>query len=266
MARIHTTISGQEIRYHDPDAKLERFLKRVFALAEDEDATDDDLVVLIYGRENPILDHTLFPERGAVTREVLDNPVYGVLTDLLARKTLARTKTTPERLAARYTVTVAEAAEQKGVSEDAIRKAIRERRLSAWKKDGVYYLEPKSLEAVSLGGRGPAPKVQLQGRAQGRSATSGSLSIRAGHEGDVSFKVKAPGASESKPPARLDKWSRVGVLTGGHGKLRFFELEPGGEPNELEFHGFHARGPFRVVRKVNNAKAAREAWEAFEPS
>lgn len=268
MARIHQTLSGQSIKY-DPDPKLERFLKRVQALVDDPKATENDVVALVYGRENPILDHTIFPERGAVTKEVFDNPVYAVLTDQLARKQLQRDGVSPEKLAEKFTVSVATAAARKCVSEDAIRKAIRERRLPAWVRDGEYFLESDSLEAVKLGSRGPIP------------GTTEPLVLRVGASegGAVFMKVKKPdgeiaeldprkfvGArSATKLDAVVDRWRRVGVLTGGHGKLRFFEIVPSTEqdPDGIEFHGFFVRGKFSIVRKVNNAREARQAWEAF---
>jgi len=125
MPRTHETLSGHTIEYPDPDAKLDRFLKRARDLLDDRKATEDDLIVLIYGDENPILDRALFPERGMVTKEVLENPVYAVLQDLLGRKRAAIKGQTAEQLGKAFTITVAEAAEQAGVTEDAINRGIR---------------------------------------------------------------------------------------------------------------------------------------------
>jgi hypothetical protein len=71
--------------------------------------------------------------------------------------------------------------------------------------------------------------------------------------------------------AAFVRWKRVGVITGVKGaegapdSYRFFvlELDPGAGEQTIELQGFYVRGPFRVVEKVNNARRAREAWEAF---
>src|SRR5688572_11563815 len=154
MTRVHKTLSGHRVEYPDPDPKLGRFLDRVREAFQDPKKTDDDMIGLIYGRENPLLEAT----NGMVTREVFENPVYRVLSDLIVQKRVIMDGTDPERIAAKYTLTVADVAARKGVSEDAIRKAVRENRLLSWVKGGSYFFEPRSIEAVPLGTRGPMPK------------------------------------------------------------------------------------------------------------
>jgi hypothetical protein len=266
MARIYETLSGHRIEYPEPDPKVEKFIKRAAAMIEDRKVLADDLVALVYGSENPILEAGPVPGAGLVTKDVLDNPVYHVLADIIFRKQVAQSRSDVERITARYTLTAAEAAERKGVSVDAIRAAARERRLPSWVKDGAYFFEPKALDAVQLGKRGPVPK------------NVEPLALRLGYDADAraGLKVKALTLMEheSAPPQsaawdnvlKLERWRRVGVLTSGHGKLRFFELEPSDEERELEFHGFFVRGKFAFVRKVNNPKEAKGAWEAFVAS
>ena len=58
-------------------------------------------------------------------------------------------------------------------------------------------------------------------------------------------------------------WSRAYVLTTDRKKRssRLLVLEPEeGEEGELVYDEFFARGAFKIVEKVNNAKQAREAW------
>jgi excisionase family DNA binding protein len=263
--RIHTTLAGHRIEYPEPDPKLERFLKRVRTLAEDPNATEDELIALVYGADNPILDHAgLFPGRGAVTREVLDNPVYHVLTDFIARKRVASEGLDVKRLAAKYTVSVPEAAEQLGVHTSAIYKAIQARRLPSWVKDGQHFLDPASLASFQVGTRGPVARDVEP------------LEYCAGYEAGSMLQIRYPrtaAAAEAEEPedrapttGTIKRWRRVGVLTGAKGKLRFFILEPGPEPNEIAFHTFYVRGKFGIAEKINNAKLAREAWDAFKPT
>jgi hypothetical protein len=258
---IHITISGHDIKYED-SPKLDRFLKRVQAMVDDKKATEDDLIALVYGPDNPILEqHALFPERGAVTKTVLENPVYRVLTDQLARKRFAQTGTDPAKVGAKFTLTVSEAAALKGVTQDAIRKAIRDWRLPSWKQDGEYYLEPKSLEAIELGKRGPMPEHVEP------------LKYSIGFDSDLNvfMRIKGPSGelstNEAEQRGTLSRWRRVAILTGGAGKLRMVVLEPGDElATPYQFHDYAVRGKFKIVRKVNGSAEARTAWEMFKAS
>lgn len=259
MPQVHETISGQRIEYPDPDAAVARLLKSARAIVDDPERSSDELVALVYGRNNPILDPTLFPERGAVTRAVLENPVYHVLTDLLARKEAQERGTNFDSVKASYTLTVAEAAEELGVTEDAVRRAIRNRRLPAWVKEKSYYVNPDHLELLGdVGQRGAVPLQALE-YAVGYDATS-----------NVFMKFKIPGGElpfdEQGNTGRVAKWQRVGVLTGGHGKIRFQVLEPSHQDNEVNFHGFFVKGKFRVTGKLNNMKEARLSWDRFKAS
>jgi hypothetical protein len=166
MPRIHETASGQRIEYPDPERRLARFLRRAEELATDSKAGEDELVAWVYGSENPILDRTVFPERGAVTRAVLDNPVYAVLQDLLFRKSAAARGQDLERLATRFTLTVNVAAERKGVSPQAIRNAIATKRLPAWVRDGEYHIDPRTLEQVEFGTRLPKEEKRSGSRSR----------------------------------------------------------------------------------------------------
>jgi hypothetical protein len=265
MTRVHKTLSGHRVEYPDPDPKLGRFLDRVREAFQDPKKTDDDMIGLIYGRENPLLEAT----NGMVTREVFENPVYRVLSDLIVQKRVIMDGTDPERIAAKYTLTVADVAARKGVSEDAIRKAVRENRLLSWVKGGSYFFEPRSIEAVPLGTRGPMPKgiEPISYRVGYDKVTNAQLRLRTDPGGNQ------PEETEKSIPIRqyqtihhgtVDRWRRAAVFAAGsRGSARFFELEPSSEPDELEFHGFYVRGKFRITRKLNNAREARKAWDSF---
>jgi hypothetical protein len=140
---------------------------RAHELAEDTQASEDELIAWVYGSENPILDRTIFPERGAVTRAVLESPVYQVLQDLLFRKSAAVRGQRLDRLAAKFTLTVNEAAERKGVTPQAIRHAIATKRLPAWVRGGEYHIDPRTLDLVEFGSR--APKAERANGARSRA-------------------------------------------------------------------------------------------------
>lgn len=265
MARIHETLSGHRVEFPDPDAKLEAFLDRVQKVFRDRGKTDDDMIALIYGKENPLLDAT----SGMVTREVFDNPVYAVLSDLIVRKRAAMEGTDPDRLAARYTLTVADVAARKGVSEDAIRKAVRERRLPSWVKGGSYFFEPRAVEGAVLGTRGPMPKgiAPIAYRVGYDGATESQFRLRTEPGGNQPVETDKSMLTSQSPTIHdgtVERWRRAAVFAaGGRGKARFFELEPGAQAEKVEFQGFYVRGKFRITRKVNNPKEARKAWDSF---
>lgn len=261
--RTHESLAGHRIEYDDPSPDVAKLLKRAEALLADPKATEDDLVLLVYGSDNPILDRTLFPERGMVTKEVLENPVYHVLQDLIARKRAAIKGQTSEQLGRPFTLTVAEAAEQTGVSEDAINRGIRARRIPSWVKNGQRYLDPRTFAALGLGERGALPEGFM--RLKVRVGASHTAQVRVKHAGGE-LPTKA-GTIPYVIETTLPRSQRVAVLmAGANGTLRLFELIPGEEETRLPFEDFLVEGNFDIARKINGARAARVAWESFKAS
>jgi excisionase family DNA binding protein len=148
-SRIHETLNGHRVEYDEPDAKLARFLARVEKAMVDEHVTENEMIALVYSVENPLLESSAIGGP-LVTKETLANPIYRVLADLLERKRVAARGIDIVKLAAKYTLTVAEAAEQLGAHENTVRKAIREGRLASWVKDGQHYLNPKWVDQFEL--------------------------------------------------------------------------------------------------------------------
>jgi hypothetical protein len=174
----HVALSGHVIDYPEPAPKVARFLARVRELVDDPKASEDDVVALVYSRENPILDHTVFPTRGAVTRDVLENPVYRVMTDLLFRKSVAERGLDVERIAREFTVPVSDAAARLDIHESAVRQAIAAQRLASWVKEGRHYLRPRDVEAFQVSARGPRA-----GAAGPRGGTGGPRGVTGGPRG-----------------------------------------------------------------------------------
>jgi excisionase family DNA binding protein len=258
----HMTLSGHEIEHDPPPRAVAAFLAKLRAMVADDAVHEQAMIGFAYGPDNPLLDHSLFAGRGAVTKETLADPLYHVTADLLARKHAAVRGIDVEAIAAQHTLSVAEAAERLGVHASAVRQAIASRRLPSWVKDGKYYLRPAAVDAFKIGNRGPKP------------ASAGEpLKVRVGNHEGLSFRFKALGGlSKVQRPelniveAELLRWSRVAVIAGGQGKHRFFELVPSDEEHELRVGTFYVLGKLAIASKVNNPRAAREAWEAFEPS
>lgn len=262
MERFYKSVSGHDVHLDDASEESLAFLDRVRVLVDDPKASEADVIALAYSRENPFLDQSIFPGRGAVTREVLQLPEYHVLADLVARKRLIVDRVDIEKLAAEFTVSVREAARQLGVSESAIRQAIATHRLASFVKDGQHFMRPSSIASFEVGTRGPRPLERVR---------PSPLEVCMGNVEGTSFRVRMAGELQDKENAgghkvtgRITAWHRIGVISGGGGRHRFFEIEPSDEENEIKLGPFYLRGKFRFVRKVNGEEAARDAWKKFE--
>lgn len=150
LKQVYETVSGQRIVFRATTPTLEKFIQRLVAMVDDPDVSEAEMLALVYSaKENPVLAQDVFPERGAVTKKVLKDPVYAVMTDLLFRKGVSSGAIDVDRYAAQYTLTVTQAAERIGAHDSAIRQAIQGRRLSAWVHNGLYYLAPAKLDAFA---------------------------------------------------------------------------------------------------------------------
>jgi len=158
MKLLHETLSGHRIEFNEPEGELARFFELVRRSANDPSFTENDLIALIYSADNPLLSPGVVPGRGMVTKETLQHPVYRVLQDLLVRKHVQERGSDVAAMAARHTLTMAQAADQLGVHVSAIQQAIKAQRLASWVKNGRHYLSPSAVAAFKLSRRGPPPK------------------------------------------------------------------------------------------------------------
>ncbi|HWZ90735.1 MAG TPA: hypothetical protein VNW92_17865, partial [Polyangiaceae bacterium] len=81
----HENMRGELIEY-ESSWEQDVFVARILQLTKDPSKTASDLVDLVFGSENPILDKTLFPGRSAATKAIHDTPIYRVFADVLHRK------------------------------------------------------------------------------------------------------------------------------------------------------------------------------------
>jgi hypothetical protein len=258
-----TTLSGRELSFDEPAGALGAYWERLQQAAADPTVSHDALLALLYSVDNPLLDRNLMPGRGSVTRAVLDNPLYQAMTDLLGRKQVQLGQLDLATAGAPYTVTLAEAADALGLSSTAARQAIDTYRLAGWKKGGVWFIHPASLESYKLANYGPALKPN----------TGERLEVRMGADGSgETLKLKYPAGEMEKEAGHVHTghipagWRRVGVLTTSGPTTRFFALEPGDEMGSIELAGFYVRGRFRRAATENSSAKARLAWKAFNPA
>jgi hypothetical protein len=278
----HETLSGHAIEYERPSTKVAAFLKRLREMLDDSKVDEQQMIGVAYSADNPILAPDLFPGRGAVTREVLADPVYHVMADLLARKHFAQRGQAPSSLEGEHTMSVAAAAADLGITEDAVRKAIAARRLPSWFRDGRHMLHPRSVAAFGklLGETRPGRERQDQRSEAERKRDARSaeidrtLEVKLGNVPGTSFRVSY--RDELGHLKRVEGNVHEGTIDGGWKKiavlanserfgLRFWLLEPKGPAvHEIALDPFFVRGRFTEQPPINNAKRAKEAWEAFE--
>ena len=156
-----TLLSGEKISTPALSPALNAFLDRLRAGVEDVTVSEATFIELLYSVENPLLDQTIMPGRGTVTKAVFADPAYHVMLDLLGRKRLALGSLDMDKVRARYSMTVAQAAAHRGVHESAIRQAIQNRRLSSVRIDGRHMLDPEQVNALETSRRGPPAPLEL---------------------------------------------------------------------------------------------------------
>lgn len=275
MPTPFTTVDGQTLQLDLAPAEA-AFFARVRVAAADPTIDANGLIDLIYSAENPILARGPIEGRGMVTREILARPVYAAFLDMLYRKRIelvAQTEDGAEGEA--FTVRTAEAAHALGISEVAVRNAMKAGRLPSKRVKGNLYTTPAGVQAYSVSARGPRSDQRVRRGEAGPvhlvwgNATGISMAVAIDGFGQVPGAEKEDRADGKTWRAELVDWSRMHVrttLSTPDGKtVRYWEVvpetEPGAEEQRISLAPFGVTGPFRVVQKLAG-KAASEAWKA----
>ncbi len=249
----HQLLSGETIEAPTPKGELADFIARLRTAVDDPTVDESAFIELLYSPENPLLDRAIMPGRGTVTKAVFADPTYHVMLDLLGRKRIALGSLDMEKVRARYSMTVKQAATIAGVHENAIRQAIAAKRLSSVKLKGEHRLDPAQVEAYKPSTRGPAaPLAVVYGSVEGKR-----LSIK--HDGEL----VEEGHDGGKKSGHLDGWASAAVLAGAGDKARCWVIEPGSVVNEIQLDPFGIKGRFTIMKSTNNAVAARDLFKAF---
>lgn len=268
----HTTLGGRTIEFPEPTAEVAAFLSRVRAAAEDATVSRDAMISLVYGPDNPIHDPGVLPGRAMVTPEVWANPVYHVLADLVGVKEVRLGLVDLTKAHAAFTVDVPTAAKELGVSVQAVRLAVEDRRLSAIYDRGQWWIHPNSLASFRLsragkGKPGPAAKPKATPAtaaaavvARVGSSAGASLSVRV-VGGELAAERKEGNAVVGRFPAG---WKRAVVRTTSSRGTRAVEVEPSpGSVEAIEHGSLYVRGAFKIVAKHNTTAAANAAWRTM---
>lgn len=257
QTKQHQLLSGETITVELRTADEAQFFARLQFEADNETTTEAALVDVMYGPDNPILTHGVLEGRGLVTREVFARPLYHAMLDLLDRKRLQVGGMDADAVEGRASLTVREAAERLGISDNAVRQALAARRLSGTKIGGQWRLDASAVESYKPSRRGLSSPVDVVlGNTQG-------LSFRVKHPGELDGRRKVGKRliAGSVQPG----WKRIGVIYGGseHGEYVFREFEPGTSPDAFGVGPFSLEGRFTEVRSVRGELAAKDAFDAF---
>ena len=249
-----TLLSGETIDVPLHTGELGVFLERLFAAVDDPTIDEATFLSWIYSAENPLLDKTIMPGRGTVTKAVFADPTYHLMVDLLGRKRVALGSLDMDKVRARYSMTVKDAAAKLGVHENAIRQAIAAKRLSSVKVKNEHRLDPAQVNAFEIAARGP----------------SAPLHVAVGATPTARLKIKSDGrfveeSSEGQiHRGRLDGWTVADVIASSGEKARHWRIAKGNEVTEIGLPPFVVRGRFTIVEKTNNPRRARAAFKASE--
>ena len=82
----YTTTTGEVIALAALTPDAEAFLRRAVAATHDPSVSEAELVSLIFGLENPVLDRSMLPGRAVVTNALRTSALYVVFMDLLSVK------------------------------------------------------------------------------------------------------------------------------------------------------------------------------------
>lgn len=266
MTERYTAIDGDIIEYPAPSPEVAEFLRRAIAATNDPTVSEAALTEFLYGRDNPILDQTVFTGRGAVTSAVFADPIYRVITDLVAQKQRLEGTFVEARDFAGYTLTVTEAAARIGISEDGARKAIRARRLPAIKRGASYWVDPRDADVYRTRVR---PRGEPRGGSKASAESGPALRVRCGSVEGKSLRIKAPGSMVTgKHQALVDldvpMFARAAIATAGKRLQHVMIIEPGDDVERIEWGPLFVEGRFRIVETIKSGSP--EAWKAFEPS
>lgn len=256
----HTLISGDIVAY-DAAPELVTFLDRATAAARDPAVSVADMVELLYGEANPLLVRGVIPGRGYVTPEILANPAYRVVLDLLDRKRVALGSLDLQAVAVTHTISVTETARRLGVSSSAIRQAIASGRLAAVKIGGQHWLREEAIASFQVARRGPQPAEERPPVLRVRMGTAGDAALQVRTDGELTIRSQS---ARGLRTGEVTGWTWVVVKTARKdlGSLRVFELVPGTVEDSIEVGDLAVSGRFEILRKINESKAASAAWKA----
>lgn len=256
----HTTALGEVLKF-TASPEVAAFIDRVRIAAHDPKVSEPELISLIYGgHENPILDHTHFVDKGAVTAAVLKDPAYHVLCDLMQTKRESLPAPPPPAF-----LDISAVALQLDISRQSVSAAISRGDLNSEKVNGKHRVSRDSVESyrdsVKRRGRRAEPMLKIVfGNEPGKSCQAKVLSLDLqSKEGKVQT-----GVVRAFDRAALKFSYKIGKTE--EKANRMIIIEPSTTMEEFSVGKFGVSGKFKIVERINNASEATKRWKAFQAS
>ncbi len=263
-------LSGEKIQYPEPNGQVAKFLERVRGASENHAVSIYQMIDLVYGLDNPILDKNLIPGRAMVTQVVFENPLYRVMSDYVGRKRIQLGLVDIEAVKACHTVSVQEAAEKLGITPVAVRQAIKSRRLDGMLINGQWWLRQEGINAYRVSNRGPKRKELQRELSSSSGEDDSAVLVRVGAAGGLSLSVRVNGGEVLKEGSggwgKLSSgWESALVRLATKAGIRVIEIKPalGQEIETIEHGKMFVRGQFEIVKRHNSTEKANELWKSF---
>jgi hypothetical protein len=142
--KTYTTIHGRTLIMNPSSEALARLLERMMLAVEDPNISIDMMERWVYGADNPLLDHTTMPGKSLFTREMFRDPHHRIMIDLLSRKQMKLGQLDLGKVHAQFVHDVPTSAGELGISVAEVLQAIEEWQLSAFVRDGNWWIDPHS--------------------------------------------------------------------------------------------------------------------------
>lgn len=152
----YTTVNNRVVECDNPNAAEVAFLAKLEALVVDDSVSPDQMRAVFYGVENPALDPHALPGHAVITRASLRDPIFRIGIDCLTRKEIRAGRIDLAQMQAGYSLDVPAAAEQLGVSPQAVRAGIDSFKYDALFARGQWWMRPETVASLRLsraGGR-----------------------------------------------------------------------------------------------------------------
>jgi hypothetical protein len=143
---VYQTLENQRLTFSFQDERESEFLSDLIRMAHEPHVSGFELSEQIYSKKNPILDHTIFPDRGTVTERVRQNPLYHIMIDLWSRKRVQEGTLDLNAYRARFTLSLEQAAERLRLTQDQVSALVGSYKLTALHHEDGLRFDPKVLD------------------------------------------------------------------------------------------------------------------------
>lgn len=267
---VYITQNGHEIEYDKFSKAEDAFLLKAKEAVVSEDVSTNQMIALVYGPDNPVLDYSQGTPN--VTATVLAHPLYRILSDLIGVKRVALGELDLDKAHARYTIDVPSASQKLGITPQAIRAAIDANRLPGLYRKGQWWLTQESIDNYQVSNRpGRPPSVRKQPAQIEDGLIHHGVSAVTGSEAGASLSVRVDkpliieDREQNKVHGRFpDGWKVALIKTTTEAGTRAILIKSvKGKQKEIRHYGLFVNGEFQVIKNFNKTVDANRVWRAI---